>query len=88
MEDQDFVAVKIGDVNGSVSKNVNTPNVEARSKANVEMRVDEASLEQGDVVEIPVTSDNFYEVMGFQFTMNLNGASFCWYSTWCFGCKC
>jgi subtilisin-like proprotein convertase family protein len=76
MEDQDFVAVKIGDVNGSVSKNVNTPNVEARSKANVEMRVDEATLEQGDVIEIPVTSDNFYEVMGFQFTMNLNGATF------------
>jgi hypothetical protein len=28
------------------------------------------------VVEIPVTAANFNEVFGYQFTMNLNGASF------------
>ncbi|MBK6667278.1 MAG: T9SS type A sorting domain-containing protein [Saprospiraceae bacterium] len=73
---QNFVAVKIGDVNGNVSTSVNSPEVESRSNANVEMSVAEASIAAGEVVEVPVTADNFSEVSGFQYTMNLNGASF------------
>ncbi|MBK7700052.1 MAG: carboxypeptidase regulatory-like domain-containing protein [Saprospiraceae bacterium] len=76
MDNQDFVGVKIGDVNRSVSSDVNSPEVERRSNANVEMSVAEASIAAGEVVEIPVTAANFSEVMGFQYTMNLNGASF------------
>ncbi|MBK9583497.1 MAG: carboxypeptidase regulatory-like domain-containing protein [Saprospiraceae bacterium] len=76
MDNQDFVGVKIGDVNRSVSSDVNSPEVESRSNANVEMGVAEASIAAGEVVEIPVTAANFSEVMGFQYTMNLNGASF------------
>ena len=76
MTNQNFVAVKIGDVNGNVSTSVNSPEVESRSNANVEMSVAEASIAAGEVVEIPVTAANFSEVSGFQYTMNLNGASF------------
>ncbi|MBK7700049.1 MAG: T9SS type A sorting domain-containing protein [Saprospiraceae bacterium] len=76
MTNQNFVAIKIGDVNGNVSTSVNSPEVESRSNANVEMSVAEASIAAGEVVEIPVTAANFSEVSGFQYTMNLNGASF------------
>jgi len=76
MNNQNFVAVKIGDVNGNVNTNVTNPAVEARSNNNVVMVVAEQSLAAGEVVEIPVTASNFNDVAGYQFTMNLKGASF------------
>ncbi|MBK8626913.1 MAG: hypothetical protein IPN86_15505 [Saprospiraceae bacterium] len=72
----DFVAVKIGDVNGNVTTNINNPTVEARSNNNVAMSVADAAVAAGEVVEIPVTAANFNDVAGFQYTMNLDGASF------------
>jgi hypothetical protein len=72
----DFVAVKIGDVNGNVTTNINNPTVEARSNSNVAMSVADAAVAAGEVVEIPVTAANFNDVAGFQYTMNLDGASF------------
>ena len=76
MTDQNFVAVKIGDVNGNVSTNITNPVVEARNNSNVVLTVAEQTLTAGEVVEIPVTSANFSEVAGYQFTMNLKGGSF------------
>jgi len=76
MTDQNFVAVKIGDVNGNVSTNITNPVVEARSNSNVVLTVAEQTLTAGEVVEILVTSANFSEVAGYQFTMNLKGGSF------------
>jgi len=76
VQNYNFVAVKIGDVNGNVSTNVTNPAVEARSNNNVVLTVAEQTLTAGDVVEIPVTSTNFSDVAGYQFTMNLKGASF------------
>jgi hypothetical protein len=72
----DFVAVKIGDVNGSVVTNINNPSVEGRINSNVVMTVADAVVAAGEVVEIPVTAANFSDVAGFQYTMNLEGASF------------
>jgi subtilisin-like proprotein convertase family protein len=74
--DNNFVAVKIGDVNGSVVTNINNPSVEGRSNSNVAMTVADAVVAAGEVVEIPVTAANFSDVAGFQYTMNLEGASF------------
>jgi hypothetical protein len=71
-----FVAVKIGDVNGNVTTNINNPSVEGRSNSNVAMTVADAAVVAGEVVEIPVTAANFNDVAGFQYTMNLKGASF------------
>jgi Dockerin type I domain len=76
MTNQNFVAVKIGDVNGNVNTNVANPAVEARSNNTVVMVVAEQSVAAGEVVEIPVTASNFSDVAGYQFTMNLKGASF------------
>ena len=71
-----FVAVKIGDVNGNVATNVTDPMTERRSNNAVVMAVADQAVAAGDVVSVPVTAANFNEVMGYQFTMKLNGARF------------
>jgi pyruvate formate-lyase activating enzyme-like uncharacterized protein len=40
------------------------------------MAVAEQNIAAGEVVEIPVTAADFNDVAGFQYTMNLKGASF------------
>jgi hypothetical protein len=75
-ERTDFVAVKIGDINGNAKANVNSINTESRSASKVVMSVDAADVMSGEVVRVPVMASNFAEVAGFQYTMNLNGASF------------
>jgi hypothetical protein len=75
MTNQNFVAVKIGDLNGNVSTNVSDPSAEGRSNKSVVMSVEDKAVVAGEIVEIPVTAANFNDVMGFQYTMNLNGAS-------------
>ncbi len=76
MMNQNFVAVKVGDVNGNVTTNVASPAVESRSANTVAMTVAEQTIAAGDVVDIAVTAANFNDVAGFQYTMNLKGASF------------
>jgi hypothetical protein len=71
-----FVAVKIGDVNGSVVTNAKEGSLDSRSNYNVALSIKEAQVAAGEVVEIPVTAANFNDVAGFQYTMNLEGASF------------
>ena len=73
---QNFVAVKIGDVNGSVDLSAKGNSVEARSNDKVSLSIAEANVAAGELVTIPVTASNFVNVSGFQYTMNLNGASF------------
>jgi hypothetical protein len=75
MTNQNFVAVKVGDVNGSVTTNVSNATVEARSNNNVVLAVAERAVEAGEVVEIPVSASNFADIAGFQYTMNVKGAS-------------
>ena len=74
--DFSFYAVKIGDVNSTVVTNLHTAGTDTRSNFNVEMSVADVAVAAGEVVEIPVTAASFSEVSGFQYTMNLNGASF------------
>jgi hypothetical protein len=71
-----FVAVKIGDVNGSMATNAKEGSLDSRSNYNVALSIKEAQVGAGEVVEIPVTAANFNDVAGFQYTMNLKGASF------------
>jgi hypothetical protein len=63
-----FVAVKIGDVNGSVET------VENRSGSTLSMSFDNASVAAGEEVAVAITSANYAEMYGYQFTLNLTGA--------------
>ncbi|HRO09873.1 MAG TPA: T9SS type A sorting domain-containing protein, partial [Saprospiraceae bacterium] len=72
----DFVAVKIGDVNQTSETNLKGGFAENRSIDKVSLSIAEANVAAGELVTIPVTASNFVNVSGFQYTMNLNGASF------------
>jgi len=67
-EVEDFVAVKVGDVNGDA--NIDPSTIEIRNTLTL---VAGASEVEGDVVRIPVTAENFVNVAGYQFTLNHAG---------------
>ena len=66
---EDFTGIKVGDVNGSVIANVNGISSEVRSGANLEFVVE--ALGNGTVVV--KAGENFSDVYGYQFTMNVTG---------------
>ena len=67
MMDEDFVGVKIGDVNGSVIANVNVQStvIENRSSKSIGIQI-----QQKDRLITFTTDDDFNEIYGFQFTMS------------------
>jgi hypothetical protein len=74
--DSDFIAVKIGDVNGNVSTNIDDPAIERRSNQHVVLSVEDKKVRAGEVVAMPIMASDFKEVMGYQFTMQLKDATF------------
>jgi hypothetical protein len=67
IENANFVAVKIGDLNASAGS------MESRNANSVNMQLDDVSLVEGQVVEVPFYASNFNNVYGAQFTMNVSG---------------
>ena len=67
--DRDFVAVKIGDVNGSVvPSSLSGREAEGRSGALI-LTAKDAEVEAEERVEIEVTSAGFSDVLGYQLTL-------------------
>lgn len=71
-----FVAVKIGDVNNTAQTDQFVDDVIIRSYDKVILSVEDIRMVAGEFVSIPVRAKNYNNVSGFQFTMNLKGASF------------
>ena len=69
---EDFVGVKVGDVNGSVDLELLGENIEARSSSKLQFDINSIDLGQGSVM-LEFSSANFNDIAGFQFT--LEGAS-------------
>jgi subtilisin-like proprotein convertase family protein len=69
----DFIAVKIGDVNGNAEVNLSGNNVESRTSETLSLVADNKVVAAGDRLEMPVRSDNFTEVYGYQLTASLKG---------------
>ncbi len=72
---ENFIAVKIGDVTESATPNVQSVSSEVRSNKSLQLEINEATVNAGEEVSIDVMSSNFAEVFGYQFTMNLSGAT-------------
>lgn len=68
--DADFVGVKIGDLNGSAIADVNGNNIDERN-ANGELTLltDDAEIQAGQEVKIPVTISDFKDLLALQFTL-------------------
>jgi hypothetical protein len=63
----DFVAVKIGDINSSAEV------LEGRSPRHIELGFDNQPVKKGDQVAIQLYSENYTDVHGYQFTLDLDG---------------
>jgi hypothetical protein len=68
-----FVAVKVGDVNTDAAVNATSVNLSSRSASAVKFVVEQATINAGEVVSIPVRASNFSEAYGFQMTTELKG---------------
>ena len=68
---QDFVGVKIGDVDGSVRANLSA-NTSERNSNVLNLNFEDGQVEEGEVIEVKMSSgsDALY---GYQFTMDLEG---------------
>lgn len=66
----DFVAVKIGDVNGSVKANAKSTVVTPRS--NVTLQADAVNGKQGDIVEVSISANDLQQVLGLQMTLGFD----------------
>ncbi len=66
----DFTVVKIGDLNNSAGSVI-----ESRSGDIVNFELDNAVLEAGEVVEVPVYANNFSDVRGGQFAISMSNVN-------------
>ena len=69
----DLVAVKVGDVTNNAVASLATTNAEVRSNKTLDLMINEQSVEAGEEVEVTFMSENYADVYGYQFTMELNG---------------
>jgi hypothetical protein len=75
----DFVAVKVGDVNGSAAPGQLTGEIEERNFAGLlELMLGETQIEKGQRYDIPVYARNFDDILGMQFTLNIDPAAVKW----------
>ena len=70
----DLIGIKIGDVNGNAVVNYTGANIaETRSAQSIEMYADDLAIEDGRI-EMPVYTEDFAGLTGYQFTMNTGDA--------------
>ena len=65
---EDFVGVKVGDVNGTVELSTKGSSTAIRNKAGLNFKVEQVYLGQG-ITELRFNSSNFDQIVGFQFTL-------------------
>ena len=77
MSDQDFVGVKIGDVNGSAVVNSfnDDSELDKRSDRTLSLAVVNQNLVDGEQVTVPVYADNMTDIAGFQHTLNYDASA-------------
>ena len=71
--DNDFIGIKVGDVNGSARANSAHRTAEVRSDISLELNYMDRSVDAGKIYNVDITSNNFEDVFGFQFTTEMSG---------------
>lgn len=71
----DFVAVKIGDVDNSVSTSDFAEGDEREFQGQVTFQVDNAAVKTGDRIDLVFKAEQFEHVKGFQFTLSFDQAA-------------
>ena len=65
--DNNFTVIKIGDLNNSANVDL-----VSRNSNSVNMMIDDVNMEEGQLVEVPFYANDFTNVYGAQFTMNVS----------------
>ena len=73
MMHEDFVGIKIGDVNESVTANTSATSTEDRSASKITVNYTDREVSVGELVELTVSGSALTELYGYQFTMNTAG---------------
>jgi hypothetical protein len=69
----DFLAVKIGDVNLSSVPHSLMGSVIRSDEGTLSFEIAEREVNVGELVEIPIRSNNFDDILGYQFTLSTGG---------------
>ncbi|MCB9284925.1 MAG: T9SS type A sorting domain-containing protein [Lewinellaceae bacterium] len=67
----DFVAVKVGDVNGSAATSVTGDSQDRTLSGTLVLQAEDREVEAGDVFTVSFTAEDL-DVLGYQFTLNFN----------------
>lgn len=73
MMDENFVGIKVGDVNESVVANTSATSGEDRSSAAISIEFEDMQIEAGQTFDLTVAGDAFNNVYGYQFTLETKG---------------
>ena len=73
MMQENFVGVKIGDVNGSVQANATSQSIDSRSANAMELSFEDVTYKAGDRVEMTLSGDQVDDLLGLQFTFKASG---------------
>jgi len=77
LENTDFIGVKVGDVTNNATTNLQGSAVsEVRSNKAVRLSMLDEEVQTGELYTVEFTSENFREVYGYQFTMELSGLEY------------
>ncbi|MBL0025695.1 MAG: T9SS type A sorting domain-containing protein [Saprospiraceae bacterium] len=67
----DFIAVKVGDVNGTAIKNSNSE-IETKLRNVLKLETEKVSGSKGDIVSIAISSDEIQQLAGIQMTLGID----------------
>ena len=70
MMQNNFVAVKVGDVNETATTNANNQVNEQRVHQTLTFATVDQLFSKGEIIKVPITADNFVETIGAQWTFN------------------
>lgn len=73
---EDFIGVKIGDVSGNAVSSGSFAPIDTRSNGSLVFKVQDETVEAGQLIKLDVTSENFQNVFGYQFTLMHEGLTF------------
>ena len=71
--DDDFVAVRMGDVNGNIDTSDFLLNIDVDDRSETFLfRLDERSFSAGEIISVPFKASNFTDRSGYQMTLNFD----------------
>ena len=71
MENSDFIAIKIGDVNGTVSQNIQGKPA-LRSNDKLQLYTEDIDVKANELITVPVKVENLDNIIGMQWTLELS----------------